>query len=139
MKTLIKLIVFVLCTTFANAQDNNGQTITVSIDNVLNNKGKVVISLHTTETFMKGPGVQNVETKIKDGKVSAIFKNIEPGEYAILVLHDENENNRMDFELNGMPKENFATSNNIMSFGPPQFGESKFEIKSEDINLKIRF
>lgn len=139
MRTLAKLIVFVICTTFANAQDNNGQSVTVTIDNVVSNTGKVVFSLHTAETFMKGQGIQNVESKIKDGKVSITFKNVIPGEYAILVLHDENENNRMDFELNGMPKENYATSNNAMSFGPPQFGESKFKVTSEDIQLKIRF
>jgi len=139
MRTLAKLIVFVICTTFANAQDNQGQTITVNIDNVVSNTGKVVFSLHTAETFMKGQGIQNVESKIKDGKVSITFKNVIPGEYAILVLHDENENNRMDFEGNGMPKENYATSNNVMNFGPPQFGESKFKVTSEDIQLKIRF
>jgi len=138
MKTLATLIVFVICTTFANAQ-NNGQSITINIDNVVSNQGKVVLSLHTSETFMKGKGIQNAESKIIDGKVSITFKDVAPGEYAILVLHDENENNRMDFELNGMPKENYATSNNVMSFGPPQFGESKFEISSDDIVLKIRF
>ena len=138
MKTLAQLIAFVICTTFATAQ-NTGQTITVNIDNVVNNNGKVVLSLHTAETFMKGKGIQNVESKIIDGKISISFNDVAPGEYAILVLHDENDNNRMDFELNGMPKENYATSNNVMSFGPPQFGESKFEITTKDIALKIRF
>jgi len=139
MKTLAKLIVFVICTTFANAQDNKGQTITVNIDNVVNNTGKVIFSLHSAETFMKGKGIQNIESNIQDGKVSITFKNVIPGEYAILVLHDENDNKRMDFEANGMPKENYATSNNVMSFGPPQFDESKFEVTSNALQLKIRF
>ena len=139
MKTLVKTIVFILSITFLNAQETKGQTITVTVNNVVNNNGKVVFGLHTAETFMKGEGIQNAESKIENGKVTIIFKNVMPGTYAIMVLHDENNNNRMDFQDNGMPKENYATSSKTMSFGPPQFEESKFEVTTEDLDLKIRF
>jgi len=139
MKTLAKLIVFILSITFTNAQEVKGHDITVTIDNVVNNKGKVVFGLHTSETFMKGAGIQNAESKIEAGKVTVTFKNVAQGTYAIMVLHDENGNNRMDFQDNGMPMENYATSSKTTSFGPPQFGESKFEITEEDLEIKIRF
>jgi len=139
MKTLAKLIVFILSITFTNAQEVKGHDITVTIDNVVNNNGKVVFGLHTAETFMKGAGIQNAETKIDDGKVKVTFKNVVPGTYAIMVLHDENDNKRMDFQDNGMPMENYATSSKTISFGPPQFGESKFEVIEEDLDIKIRF
>lgn len=139
MKILAKLIVFILSITLSNAQEINGQTITVTIDNVSNNNGKVLFSLHTSNTFMKGPGIQNAESKIENGKVIVTFKDVTPGIYAIMALHDENDNNRMDYEENGMPKENYGTSNNVMSFGPPQFVDSKFEVSNEDLEIKIRF
>ena len=139
MKTLAKLIVFILGITFTNAQEVLGHDITVTIDNVVNNKGKVIFGLHTAETFMKGAGIQNAETKIEDGKVTVTFKNVTPGSYAILVIHDENNNTTMDFQDNGMPLENYATSSKTSSFGPPQFTESKFDVTDVDLDIKIRF
>ncbi|NOY48484.1 MAG: DUF2141 domain-containing protein [Chlorobi bacterium] len=139
MKTLAKLIVFILSITLANAQETKGQTITVTIDNVRNNNGKVSFALHTADTFMKGAGLQNAESNIENGKATVTFSNVASGMYAIMVLHDENENGRMDFQDNGMPKEDYGTSNNPMSYGPPQFAESKFEISNKDLEIKIRF
>ncbi len=139
MKTLAKLIVFVLSITFANAQEKTGNSITVTIDNVRNDKGTVMFGLHTAETFMKAQGVQGTQSKIVDGKVTVTFKNVQPGTYAILALHDENNNKLMDFKENGMPNEDYGTSNNVMSFGPPNFNESKFEVQDKDLSIHIRF
>lgn len=137
MKTLFLTATLIL-SSFAFSQDN-GATITVTIDNVKNNNGKVSFALHTKDTFMKARGIMETETKtFEDNKVTVTFKNVTPGEYAILALHDENENNRMDFNENGMPKESYGMSNNPVLFGPPQFSEAKFEVK-DNMTLNIRF
>ena len=67
------------------------------------------------------------------------FTHIQPGVYAVSVLHDENDNNRMDFETNGMPKENYAMSQNPMLMGPPSFKDVKFTIDRADLDLTLRF
>ncbi|MGC6431350.1 MAG: DUF2141 domain-containing protein [Jejuia sp.] len=139
MKRLSTLIITLfLSINFSNAQDE-GKTITVTIENITNNNGHVLLSLHTESTFMKGAGIQNAKTKIIDGKITATFKNVTPGTYAIMALHDENDNNAMDFEANGMPKEDYGMSNNSMSFGPPQFAEAKFDMAKEDLEMNIKF
>ena len=71
--------------------------------------------------------------------VTITFENVLPGEYAILALHDENDNKRMDYEDNGMPKESFGMSNNVMVMGPPQYEDAKFKVANEDLDLNIRF
>ncbi len=120
-------------------EDEKGITITVTIDNAKNDKGKVLMSLHTSETFMKGKGIVDAESVIKDGKVTITFENVLPGEYAIMALHDENGNERMDYRENGMPLESYGMSNNVMSFGPPQYDDAKFKVIGEDLELNIRF
>lgn len=115
------------------------QTVTVTIDNVLNDKGNIMVALHTADTFLKGEGIKNAEVKATKGFMTITFKDIEPGSYAIMVLHDTNENKRMDFQANGMPMENFGTSNNVMAMGPPQFKDAKFEVTDEDVKLNIKF
>ena len=138
MKTLTLIIALVLSVNFSNAQEHeNGKTITVTIENIANNNGKVVLGLHTEDTFMKGQGIASAESKIVDGKITVTFENVEAGTYAIMALHDENENKRMDFQDNGMPKESYGMSNNPMSFGPPEYSAAKFELKNEDLDFKI--
>ncbi|PTM08185.1 MAG: hypothetical protein DA407_08695 [Bacteroidetes bacterium] len=139
MKTLSLFIALIISSTLSFAQETKGQDITVTIENIANNRGHVVIGLHTADTFMKAEGLQQAATKVNDGKVIVTFKNVAPGNYALLALHDENDNNKMDFEPNGMPMESFGLSNNPMLMGPPAFSDGKFEVANENVELTIKF
>lgn len=139
MKTLALIITFTLTSIFAYTQEKTESvSVTVKVDNPLNDNGHVLIGLHTIDTFMKGKGIQNAKSKVKDGKVIVTFENVTPGNYAIMVLHDENDNERMDMEVNGMPKESYGMSNNPMLYGPPTFNDAQFEL-TENKEIIIRF
>lgn len=139
MKTVTLALSFLFVSLVAMAQETKGATITVTIDNVANNEGKVLAGLHTVDTFMKGPGVQNVESAIENGKVVFTFTNVAPGTYAIMAMHDANDNKRMDYEPNGMPKESYGMSGNDMTMGPPSFNSAQFEVGDKDLAFTIRF
>ena len=117
----------------------NGQEITVTLLNASSDEGTLNFAFYNEDTFMKGAPLFSKVGKITDGKSSVVFENIPSGEYAIICYHDENSNKRMDFMDNGMPKENYGTSNNPLSFGPPNYEESKFVVKNEAISLEIKF
>ena len=110
MKTVTLALSLFLVTIAGIAQEKTGVDITVTIDNITSNEGKVLAGLHTEETFMKGQGVQNLQSAITDGKVTLRFTNVTPGNYAVMAMHDANENNRMDYQSNGMPKESYGMS-----------------------------
>jgi len=138
MKTLTLIIALALSVNFSYAQDNeNEKSITVTIENIANNKGKIILGLHTEDTFMKGQGIANAESEIIDGKITVTFENVEMGTLAIMDLHDENENKRMDFQENGMPKENYVMSKDPNNYGPTEYATAKFELKDENLELKI--
>ncbi|MBN2868330.1 MAG: DUF2141 domain-containing protein [Flavobacteriaceae bacterium] len=145
MKTIYTLFIAFTFALNVNAQtetkttsNSNSQNITVTIQNIKNDKGSVLLGLHTEDTFMKGPGIKNLTSKIENGQVTVTFTNVEAGTYAIMVMHDENDNKRMDFE-NGMPLESYGMSNNPMSYGPPQYSDAKFEVKNKDLEFNIIF
>ena len=138
MKNLVLTLALAITSLLSFSQDE-GITITVTIDNVTSDEGKVLMSLHTSETFMKGKGVMDAEAEIKNGKVTVTFENVLPGEYAILAMHDVNDNKRMDFQENGMPKESFGMSNNAIAMGPPQYDDAKFKVEGKNLDLNIRF
>jgi len=139
MKTLVFIFVSIALSYTTLAQTSEAASISVTIDNVMNDNGKVMISLHTEDTFMKGQGVQSLESSIENGTVTVTFTDVAPGTYAIMALHDENENGRMDFESNGMPIESYGISGNIMSVGPPTYADAKFDVAHKDLDLSIRF
>lgn len=137
-KKMFLTLVIVLTSILGFAQAD-GITITVKVDNLTSDKGVAAFALHTKDTFMRGEGIMNAESEIKDGKVTVTFNDVQPGEYAIIGLHDANSNGRMDYRENGMPLEGFGTSNNVMSFGPPQYDDAKFKVDNKDLEFYIRF
>lgn len=139
MKTIITTIILALTITFMNAQDainSEGTTITVVVP-VKIDKGEIVVGLYNEATFMKSAPLKGLNSKIENGKATVTFKNITPGEYGITLFHDMNGNQQMDFEANGMPKENYGVSNNVMNFGPPQWNDVKFTVNEEPIEMEI--
>ena len=139
---ILAIALFISATLFSQSQNNlekaEGKTITITIENVLSDKGDVKFGLYTRENFSK----ESMDTKtanIKNGKSTVSFENVPAGVYAVVCYHDENKNERMDFYENGMPKESFGSSDNTWSFGPPQFENSKFEVADHDLTLEIKF
>ena len=137
MKTIAFTIVFTLISILGFSQETKGVSITVTIENIKNDSGHVLLGLHTNETFMKTKSIQSVKIEVHDGKITATFENVQPGAYAIMVLHDENDNDRMDFEANGMPSEAYGMSNNQIIYGPPQFDDARFEVTSKNLEFDI--
>jgi uncharacterized protein (DUF2141 family) len=59
---------------------------------------------------------------------TAIFTNVAPGDYAVSVIHDENDNRKLDTAL-GIPREGFGFSRNPkIRFGAPRFKEVDIRI-----------
>jgi len=142
MKTVLFTLATIISLQLAKAQDltpdkESGITITVTVP-VKSEKGTVIGGVYDEASFMKGAPNYGYESTIQDGKAILTFTNIPPGTYGITLFHDTNGNKTMDFEPNGMPKEMYGVSNNIMSYGPPQWGDAKFEVASEDIEMEIR-
>lgn len=137
MRTLIYFILLTL-STIGYAQNNDGVTITVVIENLQNNDGKVSAALFNEATFMKAAPITAAEAKPENKAVSLVLENVQPGEYGIVSLHDLNENGRMDFEESGMPLEAYGVSGNTMSLGPPSWADAKFEVGTEDMTVHIK-
>ena len=66
------------------------------------------------------------------------FEDVKPGEYALLVLHDENGNARLDKML-GIPREGVGFSRNPkLRMGPPAFEKVRFGVEHEGVEQTVR-
>jgi uncharacterized protein (DUF2141 family) len=104
------------------------QDLEVIIKNVDDRPGALMVGLFDSEkTFLK-KAMRGEKLIAHAGSVRAVFKNVKPGEYAISVFHDVNENGKLDKNFIGIPKEGVGASNDAMgSFGPPSFEKAKFK------------
>jgi|TARA_B110000908_G_scaffold1359_1_gene1722 uncharacterized protein (DUF2141 family) len=137
MKILVALLIGVMLfvSSMLTAQK---QTITITMEGISSDKGTVKFALYDETNFRLQP-LQSATGKIIDGKTTIVFEDVAPGTYAIVCFHDKNDNNKMDFQPNGMPLENFGASNNSMSYGPPEYEDAKFVVANKNVTLEIRF
>ncbi|HEX7847997.1 MAG TPA: DUF2141 domain-containing protein [Chitinophagaceae bacterium] len=127
IRTAIIFFLFIGLTSFHFIKQSG---LTVSITNLRNDKGHVLISL-----FKNGDGYPDKPDKafrkeklsIKNNKASVVFNDLPAGDYAIAILHDEDDDLRMNKTWLGLPKEGYGFSNNVMgTFGPPSYSKAKF-------------
>jgi len=71
--------------------------------------------------------------------VTIRFTDVEPGEYAVALLHDENNDGKANRALGMMPKEGYGFSRDAkVRMGPPKFDDAVFEHAGEDQELTIK-
>ena len=100
-------------------------SLEMEINNLESNKGPIYIRIldeNENPVIVGTSPVINYSAEIS-------FDSIFPGKYAIQFFHDENKNQKMDFNLIGIPKEKFGSSNDVKPIlGPPKFEKMLFEI-----------
>lgn len=81
-------------------------------------------------------------TRDKSGHYAARcrFVGVKPGSYAIAVLHDENNNDKMDKSFFGSPKEGYGVSNDAKpgTFSGPTYRAAQFRYDGKPRRLAIR-
>jgi uncharacterized protein (DUF2141 family) len=113
-------------------------TLNVNLNGLDSTKGSLrYLLFNSSEGFP-----DHAEKSLKQGSVSADhtelkISDIPPGSYAFTIFHDENDNNKLDTNFIGIPKEAFGFSNNPkILFGAPSFEKCEFEVK-EDKTITI--
>lgn len=138
MHTLVKILIIIIFGHMLQAQTNSGQSITVQINNLDNNDGKVFVGIYNSQVSFLDKAFKGTSVKIVDNSCEVTFENIEEGVYAISIFHDVNDNGKLDTNFLGIPKEDYGCSNNATGFmGPPKWEDAKFILKKESITQTI--
>ncbi len=113
----------------------------VTVKNIKEQKGSIRVGLFTNEKdFLKKVSDGKI-VKVSGKEITVVFENLNPGEYAVSVIHDENENGELDSNMFGIPKEGFGFGNNAMgTFGPPSFDKAKISLsKNEKQVIELKY
>jgi uncharacterized protein (DUF2141 family) len=67
-----------------------------------------------------------------------VFEPVRPGTYAVIAMHDENSNGKLDMNVLGMPTEGFGTTGAGRGrFGPPKFEDAAFQYPGGAMTVSI--
>ncbi len=144
--TLTILLAFPFITSLNSFSPNTDQNLKVTVLKLRNHNGVVLVSLYKEgKGFPDEPGkaVGKEKAFIVDKTATIIFKSVPSGSYAIAILHDENNNQRLDKNGLGVPKEGYGFSNNASApFGPPSYRKASFihtDKRQTNIQIKARY
>jgi uncharacterized protein (DUF2141 family) len=94
----------------------------------------------SVETYKKRKGaVRKADLPIENQTCEWRIKDLPYGEYALMLYHDENGNNKMDKNFVGIPKEGYGFSNNAKPrLSAPGHERVKFEINGKQKTLQVQ-
>lgn len=129
--------------TAATSQTSQTTALTVNLTGARNAKGKIIIWL-----FENRLGFPSDTTKIArqasvdiDPQTLAAhvtFRGLTPGNIAVTVVHDENNNGKMDKNFIGLPKEGVGASNNPKLMRAPKFDEAKVVLSGAEQTIEVK-
>ncbi len=127
-----------------SAQDegDSGVRLTVHVKSIRGTAGLLRIAVFDQEGrwLKEGKALKGASRKIGGASLTFVFKGLKPGRYGVSVLHDANENGKMDMRWLPWPKpkEGAGSSRNPKPrAGPPRWKDSVFSLGSEGKTLTI--
>jgi uncharacterized protein (DUF2141 family) len=122
--------------------------LNVTVSGLRSDRGSVVLALFRGGAGFPNDGkkaVAHATVRVGPGKTAeAAFPDLPPGEYALSLFHDENNNGRLDTSAFGFPREGFGTSNDPkVRLGPPRWKDAKFSVLGgtggQTVSIKMRY
>ncbi len=132
------LLALLLASTSVTAAD-----LKVKISDVRVHTGTISAMLVNSDAAWNGkvePVTGRIAKVDTSGEISLEFKNLAPGKYAIRVMHDENDNGKLDTNAVDMPIEVYGFSNTPTAMHPATFEEATCDVTEagSTINIVLR-
>ena len=82
-------------------------SVTVKITNIQSEKGTIYLALYSENQDFPNPSDKSLNKSVKpiNGSVELTINDLINGTYAIAISHDINDNNKLDKNFLGIPKE----------------------------------
>jgi len=120
---------------------SGGYTLTVVVENINKESGNIgVLVFNSTKGWPEDrfAAFKDVLVPARPGTVNVTIPGLPAGDYALAVLHDANQNHKLDKNLFGKPKEQWGMSNNPhATVKAPPFSAAKFTLTG-DMEVHVR-
>jgi uncharacterized protein (DUF2141 family) len=134
---ILSTILMLLFSTLATSAE-----LSVSVNNIQHNKGQIRVILYDhSDSFLDEDKSLSIEqVAASDGAITVNFNQLDPGYYAVVVYHDEDDDGKLDRFLGMIPSEGYGLSNNPKVFGKPKFDDARISINgNESVTIKLNY
>jgi uncharacterized protein (DUF2141 family) len=126
-----------LTVTVVGVRSDAGALMIGLYDNAERFRNGIVTATHIGLLKDKGRLV-GVAMRARTGSQSMGFIQLPPGQYAVIVFHDENDNGILDEDALGKPTEGYGFSNNAIGlFSAQPFNDAAVTVGSADKSISI--
>ena len=117
------------------------QSLKITIDNVRDEHGSVLVALYKSADDFMNNRFMSLKLPARKDQVTGSFDDVPPGLYAVTVLHDVNNDMKLNKNAVGIPVEGVGFSNNATGrFGPPDFNKTAFEFpKNRELVISLKY
>jgi len=138
MKFMLILPSFAVLSLFTAAV--NAGELTVTITDIRESQGTLMVSVVDSDAGWNSQAKPVAAQKLAaaKGEMTLKFGNLPPGQYAVQVMHDANDNNKLDTNFLGIPSEGYGFSNNPNVMRRAHFDEARFEVGADAKTITIR-
>lgn len=116
-------------------------TLQLQIENIQEKKGAIKVAIfNSEETFLIDDAVYLINSTPvnQNNSVTIHFSEMPYGTYTAAIFHDVNDNEELDKNIFGVPKEPYGFSNNARSkWGAPKYEAAKFHLNQAELLMKI--
>ena len=123
-----------------SAQQPGKADLVVTITGIDSAGGTIKIGLFNREAgFLDVSQVmRGVNQPAQQGQMSVVFEDLPAGQYAVSIIHDENQNGFLDKNILGIPKEGYGFSRNVRPFlSPPSFSATSVTLSGINMQIQI--
>lgn len=122
------------------ALDAAAATLTLKVSDIRKDGGHLLITVEATADGWNGKQKEAARARIeaKQGELVYRFEDLPPGQYAVQVMHDENDNGKLDSNFLGIPSEGYGFSNNPSVMRRATFEEARFELPAAGAEIDVR-
>lgn len=133
----LSVVLILFLAYFAVAQNSSSQTYTLTIvvegmDSTVGNLGVLVFNNEKGWPEDRTAAYKDVSVPAEKGIQTMKIPDLPPGNYAVALIHDVNQNHKLEKNWIGQPKEQWGLSNNPhATIKAPPMSKALFEFKGD--------
>ena len=109
----------------------------------LKSGGVVRCALYAAPQDYMKKSFREVVGSVSEGRAVCVFAHVAPGTYSMASFHDQNNNDKLDTGIFGIPTEGLGFANNAKgTMGPPKYKDASFVFSGgslvQDLKMKYR-
>lgn len=122
----------------ATAASASAADLTIDVKGIADARGQILVAVYDTSTKWLGRALRYERAPASSPSMTIQVPGLAAGTYAVSLVHDIDNNGKMDSNAMRIPIEPYGFSNDATgTFGPASFEQARFEVPEKGARISI--